>query len=278
MDRKGFTLIELLVVIAIIALLLSILLPSLKVVKQMAGSVVCASNQRQILTVWFMYAQENDTLMCGPSTSEYDPGNNNYDWVEGVTSPTTVQQEIEGTGGANQGIQGGSLYSYYDDPKVLHCPIDNRYRKEATHPNFSGDGAYRTYSFIYHAGGKWIPSYVGNGWILDEDDLLTKTTQVTDASSKYILIEENDSRGINMGSWVMNHKNIGLVDPFAVFHNMRSTLGFADGHSEKIVWKDKRTEDFSNGIYLGTGGFGSGPMPDNEDFQWLAKHYAKRGR
>ncbi len=45
--KKGFTLIELLVVISIIALLLSILLPSLQRVKMLTRRVVCSSNLRQ---------------------------------------------------------------------------------------------------------------------------------------------------------------------------------------------------------------------------------------
>lgn len=60
---KAFTLIELLVVIAIIALLLSILLPSLAKVKSQAKKVICLSNLRQIGTGALLYAQEHDALL-----------------------------------------------------------------------------------------------------------------------------------------------------------------------------------------------------------------------
>lgn len=58
--EKGFTLIELLVVIAIIALLLSVIVPSLRKVKETAKATLCLNNQRQIGLFLAMYAEDND--------------------------------------------------------------------------------------------------------------------------------------------------------------------------------------------------------------------------
>jgi len=66
-NKSGFTLVELLVVISIMALLMSILMPSLSKARKQAQAVVCQANLKQWSSVFLVYANSNDD--CLPGTS-----------------------------------------------------------------------------------------------------------------------------------------------------------------------------------------------------------------
>ena len=53
-----------------------------------------------------------------------------------------------------------------------------------------------------------------------------------------------DTRGENIGSWQMNPKNRTWTDPLAMWHNAKSTIGFADGHGEMHTWESKSWIDW----------------------------------
>ena len=65
--RRGFTLIELLVVIAIIAILLAILMPALRKVKEQANMTKCCANLKQWNLVFSMYLQDGGKFISGPA-------------------------------------------------------------------------------------------------------------------------------------------------------------------------------------------------------------------
>jgi prepilin-type N-terminal cleavage/methylation domain-containing protein/prepilin-type processing-associated H-X9-DG protein len=91
-DRdRGFTLIELLVVIAIIALLLSILMPSLNKARNAARDMVCQSNLKQWICILSMYTDNYE--------GSFPPGWN-----------------------INKGMWMSRLRSYYQDRKICLCP------------------------------------------------------------------------------------------------------------------------------------------------------------
>jgi prepilin-type N-terminal cleavage/methylation domain-containing protein len=66
--RGGFTLVELLVVIGIIALLVSILLPTLQSVRNSAQKVACLSNIRQVTLMYNFYGGDNRGYLPDPNT------------------------------------------------------------------------------------------------------------------------------------------------------------------------------------------------------------------
>jgi len=235
MSRKnGFTLIELLVVLAVIALLMGILVPALNRAKVKARGVVCQARVKELLTAYVLYADDNDAgLVSGNTSNKVEPGvASTYCWVkppkyeDGVILPDdqhpTFDQEV-------RGIQTGYLYPYVKSPETYHC--------DAAREN-EFYGGYRSYSIPGLMNGEYAAPVSKAGYA---DLIATKLTHIKRPDTKVVFLEDTDTRGWNMGSWVMDLSGRAWVDPFAIWHGDRSSLGFADGHAELHRWVSKST-------------------------------------
>ena len=266
--KAGFTLIELLVVIAIIAVLMGILMPALRAVKQQAAAINCTANCRSLATAWFMYAGENDGKIVPAIMA--DNG-----WIGTPRSQTgvlyTSQQVTPVVEDEDEirGIKAGLLYKYIGDAGVYHCPAD-------------------TMRISVHDQSRVFTSYVVptclNGWPNDGNPQIKKIDKIKSPSTKYNFVEAAETRNYNMAG----HFVIGAPEytgssqwmwwgPMAVNHNKGSVLGFCDGHAEKHVWRNKYTlERVDKVLNQGGGSYGQQPAEpgQTEDLEYMAKGWA----
>ena len=128
MRRRGFTLIELLVVVAIIAILVSILMPSLSKARRLAVLTQCAVNLRYTHMAMHMYGADftqypillnyRPDLMGTMSGEEYDKL---YDRTEGEPYPTDMPAGYTWSRGMAPPEQLFRL-KYLSDVRVAFCP------------------------------------------------------------------------------------------------------------------------------------------------------------
>jgi prepilin-type N-terminal cleavage/methylation domain-containing protein/prepilin-type processing-associated H-X9-DG protein len=119
MNKRGFTLIELLVVIAIIALLLSIIVPSLSKVKVLVEEVMCRSNIRQYGLAGKMYLDDYKAKFPNAWNSIYkstDPDRQCQ--FHDVLKHPDRRPELA-----------GSLWNYIGSGKVHYCQTFARFMK-----------------------------------------------------------------------------------------------------------------------------------------------------
>lgn len=118
--RRGFTLIELLVVISIIALLVSILLPSLGKAKSLAKQAVCLTSvDAQLKGVHMYAAEQNGLLICGSDNPLKYPG-------QGSLPPINSLASFQLWLGLNQefGAHGALVDRRLVQLESFYCPED----------------------------------------------------------------------------------------------------------------------------------------------------------
>ena len=147
---RGFTLIELLVVIAVIALLLAILLPTLRKAKELTKRTVCQANLKQIALAWNMYLDDNDGCFYYGINA-----NRNYGGWKGTvyeSEPNVPSRPL------NSYLSLAPILETENEAKVFYCPADRggvpgfAVREKAYRYNGT---SYNTNTFLIGQDGCW---------------------------------------------------------------------------------------------------------------------------
>jgi len=257
MRSRAFTLIELLVVIAVIALLMAILMPSLQLARDQAKRIHCVSNTKTLVLGWLMYKDDYDgKLVPGHTGVRTDTVVNWRNQMQWVDDPPADNSPLELKLAA---IRRGLLFKYVgEEVGIYHCPADRRKQVGST--------AFRTFSIAGGAHGESWSSY--NRAVI--------YPEIKNPWMRYIFVEEMDTRGYNKGSWQMNPNARTWTDPVAMWHNKKSTLGFADGHAEMHTWENQSFIEWNEKAMYTPATFAFGmtpPADEREDVDFMAEGF-----
>jgi prepilin-type N-terminal cleavage/methylation domain-containing protein len=280
----GFTLIELLVVIAIIAILASLLLPTLSKTKLKTRGIECMNNHRQLTLAWKMYVDDNQERV--PYASGFWPYSYEPDvWVSGYldwrnpTHPSNWDPERD--------IKRSPIWPYCGNSTAIwKCPADQ------SRVTVNGQRLPRVRSMSMNI---WVGGFRGTdgglsggfsgpgGWIVGGSTwkVFLKTSDMIDPgpTRTFLLMDmREDSMDIgnfatDMSGWPDDPSKTSFYDLPASYHHRAGGLSFVDGHAEIKPWRDERTmpalirDDFVPDAYL---------SPNNPDIIWLQERATRR--
>ena len=214
--RNAFTLVELLVVIGIIAVLVSILLPSLNRARQSAQATKCLAQAGQLCLANQQYLNENKGFLPNPN---WDGGNAmpakfTVGWLYTTPIPNPTQDRTL--------VKTGSFYPYLKNIDVYHCPIHDK----NSSPQF---GVHNTDT---------LTSYLMNGAVISPN--VMGYHKINEFKPDDVLFWEADERGGS--AWNDGSSRPGeSFDPnnptsngLTARHGKIAVLGVMDGHAEWI--------------------------------------------
>jgi prepilin-type N-terminal cleavage/methylation domain-containing protein/prepilin-type processing-associated H-X9-DG protein len=224
--RFGFTLVELLVVIGIIALLISILLPSLSRAREQSRQVKCLSNLRQIGIASVAYANNNKGYYPRPSP------------IGSYEEMDAIHWELDRD--PNQ----SSLAYYIGKPfpvEVFRCPSDDVMNRARG----SGNNIYR-YSYVMN----YFFRFDKNGFLSTNPNVRPpNTTQVVNPTQKCLWYEEDETTIDDCHASPQDTTSINLLSirhdgrarkPETVANwktlnpDRKGNVAFCDGHAEYV--------------------------------------------
>jgi prepilin-type N-terminal cleavage/methylation domain-containing protein/prepilin-type processing-associated H-X9-DG protein len=217
MKKRAFTLIELLVVIAVIAILLAIMMPALRKVKEQAREVACRSNLKQYGIAGRMYLGDYDEKFPDPQR-----------WL------FAHSQTIAPCDWHDDSLQAdGPLYAYLKNKKVNMCPTFYGWARVlgADHPQHNKsipiDPQY-CYTMNYYLG-SGIPGGA------------RKSTEVKNSSKLIFFSEENCWTIPDLSTYAVNNNILWItqnppIDCLGTYH--RTKGGDRDSGIANIVFVD----------------------------------------
>jgi len=233
----GFTLLEVLVVVAVIAVLMAILLPSLKHARDAAKGIQCLSNLRQMAIASHSYANANEDLYPIAYYMQMTPQLISFAWDFtttkdwSTTPPTTT-------------VKAGLLWQNEGLERIQQCP--------------SFDGGHNWVADPF-TGYNYNTSYIGHG-AAEAIQTPATVTAVTRPARTALFGDGEYGGGANkfMRAPWSNPGDAHFSGRFAgtqgYRHRGRTNVAFCDGHGQQ--WGELHTNTYENdreAIAPGTG-------------------------